>query len=316
MLIALVKLVIGLVLLTYGAERLVHGASSVAFKLGLSPLVIGLTVVAFGTSAPELVVSVGATIAGNSDIAIGNVVGSNIANIALILGLTAMIRPMSIHLRILKTEIPIMILVTFVTSLFIIGEEINRLEGAVLFTGLIAFIVYSVRSARTVPVEVKAQLIEEPEIDVDAPIWKSWFFIVFGLGLLVGGGELLVRGAVEIATIAGISQAVIGITVVAVGTSLPELATSAVAAFKGESDIAVGNIIGSNIFNMLCILGLTGMIHPLDSSNFGLVDLGFMLALTIIILPLMRRGFELNRWEGGFLVITYIGYTIWLLMNN
>lgn len=316
MLIALIQLVIGLGLLTYGAERLVHGASSVAFKLGLSPLVIGLTVVAFGTSAPELVVSVGATIAGNSDIAIGNVVGSNIANIALILGLTAMIRPMSIHLRILKKEIPIMIFVTLFTSIFIIGDEITRLEGALLFTGLIVFIVYSIRSAKTVPAEVKEQLIEEPEIDVDAPIWKSWFFIVLGLGLLVGGGELLVRGAVEIATLLGVSKAVIGLTVVAVGTSLPELATSAVAAFKGESDIAVGNVIGSNIFNMLCILGLTGMIHPLDSSNFGLVDLGFMLALTIIILPLMRRGFELNRWEGGFLVFTYVGYTIWLVTNN
>jgi cation:H+ antiporter len=316
MLIALIQLVIGLGLLTYGAERLVHGSSSVAFKLGLSPLVIGLTVVAFGTSAPELVVSVGATIAGNSDIAIGNVVGSNIANIALILGLTAMIRPMTIHLRILKTEIPIMIAVTFITSIFIIGDEITRLEGVFLFSGLIVFIVYSIRSAKSVPVEAKAQLVEEPEIDVDAPIWKSWVFIVLGLGLLIGGGELLVRGAVEIATILGISQVVIGLTVVAIGTSLPELATSAVAAFKGESDIAVGNVIGSNIFNMLCILGLTGIIHPLDSSNFGLVDLGFMLALTIIILPLMRRGFELNRWEGAFLVITYIGYTIWLVTTN
>lgn len=316
MLIALLQLVFGLGLLTYGAERLVHGASSVAFKLGLSPLVIGLTVVAFGTSAPELVVSVGATIAGNSDIAIGNVVGSNIANIALILGLTAMIRPMSIHLRILKKEIPIMIFVTFFTSIFIIGDEITRLEGALLFAGLIGFIVYSIRSAKSVPADVKEQLIEEPEIDVDAPIWKSWFFIVLGLGLLVGGGELLVRGAVEIATILGVSQVVIGLTVVAIGTSLPELATSAVAAFKGESDIAVGNVIGSNIFNMLCILGLTGIIHPLDSSNFGLVDLGFMLALTIIILPLMRRGFELNRWEGGFLVLTYVGYTAWLVTNN
>ena len=316
MLIPLIQLVIGLGLLTYGAERLVHGASSVAFKLGLSPLVIGLTVVAFGTSAPELVVSVGATIAGNSDIAIGNVVGSNIANIALILGLTAMIRPMSIHLRILKKEIPIMIFVTFFTSVFIIGDEITRLEGALLFSGLIAFIVYSIRSAKSVPADVKEQLIEEPEIDVDAPIWKSWVFIVLGLGLLIGGGELLVRGAVEIATLLGISQVVIGLTVVAVGTSLPELATSAVAAFKGESDIAVGNVIGSNIFNMLCILGLTGIIHPLDSSNFGLVDLGFMLALTIIILPLMRRGFELNRWEGGFLVLTYVAYTAWLVTNN
>lgn len=208
-----------------------------------------------------------------------------------------------------------MIFVTFFTSVFIIGDEITRLEGALLFSGLIAFIVYSIRSAKSVPADVKEQLIEEPEIDVDAPIWKSWVFIVLGLGLLIGGGELLVRGAVEIATLLGISQVVIGLTVVAVGTSLPELATSAVAAFKGESDIAVGNVIGSNIFNMLCILGLTGIIHPLDSSNFGLVDLGFMLALTIIILPLMRRGFELNRWEGAFWY-SLMAYTAWLVTNN
>lgn len=316
MLIPLIQLLIGLVLLTIGAERLVHGSSSVAYKLGLSPLVIGLTVVAFGTSAPELVVSIRATLAGNSDIAIGNVIGSNIANIALILGLTALIRPMTIHLRILKVEIPLMILITLAASWFIIGDEITRIEGAILFAGLIAFIYYSIVSARTVPEDVKTHLIEEPKIDVDTPIWKSWFFVVLGLGLLVGGGELLVTGAVEIATILGISQAVIGITIVAVGTSLPELATSAVAAFKKESDIAVGNVIGSNIFNLLCILGITGMIHPLDSSNFGLVDLGFMLGLTILILPMMRRGFELNRWEGGVLLITYVGYTTWLLMNN
>ena len=316
MLFALVQLTFGLILLTYGAERLVHGSSSVAFRLGLSPLVIGLTVVAFGTSAPELVVSIGATVAGNSDIAIGNVIGSNIANIALILGLTALIRPMSIHLRIIKTEIPLMIGITLIASWFIMGDEITRLEGAFLFAGLIAFIVYSIKSARSVPMEAKAQQVEEPEIDVDTPIWKSWVFVAIGLALLVGGGELLVRGAVEMATLFGISQAVIGITVVAIGTSLPELANSAVAAFKKESDIAVGNVIGSNIFNLLCILGITGMIHPLNSSNFGLVDLGFMLGLTVLILPMMRRGFELNRWEGAFLVLTYVGYTAWLLLHQ
>jgi cation:H+ antiporter len=316
MLIPLIQLLIGLVLLTIGAERLVHGSSSVAFKLGLSPLVIGLTVVAFGTSAPELVVSIRATLAGNSDIAIGNVIGSNIANIALILGLTALIRPMTIHFRILKVEIPLMILITLTASWFIIGDEITRIEGAILFAGLIAFIYFSIVSARSVPEEAKNLLIEEPEIDVDTPIWKSWFYVVLGLGLLVGGGELLVTGAVEIASLLGISQAVIGITIVAVGTSLPELATSAVAAFKKESDIAVGNVIGSNIFNLLCILGITGMIHPLDSSNFGLVDLGFMLGLSILILPMMRRGFELNRWEGGFLLFIYIGYSSWLLYNH
>ncbi len=316
MIFSIIQLVIGFVLLTYGAERLVSGSSTVAFRLGLSPLVIGLTVVAFGTSAPELVVSIRATIAGNSDIAIGNVIGSNIANIALILGVTAMIRPMAIHLNLLRREVPIMIGITFISSWFIIGDTITRVEGLLLFIGLIIFIVYSIRNAKYVSTDARVHLVEEPEIKTDVPLWKAWTFVLIGLALLVGGGELLVNGAVEIATILGISQAVIGITIVAVGTSLPELATSAVAAYKKESDIAVGNIIGSNIFNLLCILGLTGMIHPLDSSNFDLVDLGFMLGLTIVILPMMRMGFELNRWEGALLLSSYIAYTTWLLLGG
>lgn len=290
-----------------------HGSSAVALKMGLSPLVIGLTIVAFGTSAPELVVSIRATIAGNSEIAIGNVIGSNIANIALILGLTAIIRPMSVHLRIIRVEIPIMIGITLITAWFIIGDIITRLEGMILFTGLIIFIVYSIRSAREVPEEVRKLLVDEPKPDDSISIWKAWTFVVIGLALLIGGGELLVTGAVEIAIILGLSQAVIGITIVAVGTSLPELATSAVAAYKNESDIAIGNVIGSNIFNLLSILGITAIIHPLDSSSFGLVDLGLMLGLTILILPLMRLGFQINRWEGGLLVVIYLSYMVWLL---
>lgn len=316
MIVPIIQLIAGFALLTYGAERLVSGSSTVAYRLGLSPLVIGLTVVAFGTSAPELVVSIRATIAGNSDIAIGNVIGSNIANIALIMGVTALIRPLSIHLNLLRREVPIMIGITLVTSWFIIGDTITRIEGLALFIGLIIFITYSIRNAKYVPTDARVHLIEEPEIKTDMPLWKAWMLVLIGLALLVGGGELLVNGAVEIATLLGISQAVIGITIVAVGTSLPELATSAVAAYKKESDIAVGNIIGSNIFNLLCILGITGMIHPLDSSNFDLVDLGFMLGLTIIILPMMRLGFELSRLEGAILLTTYIGYTAWLLMGG
>lgn len=314
MLIPSIQLLFGFILLTYGAERLVHGSSVVALKMGLSPLVIGLTIVAFGTSAPELVVSIRATIAGNSEIAIGNVIGSNIANIALILGLTAVIRPMSVHLRILKVEIPIMIGVTLIASWFIIGDIITRLEGILLVAGLIIFIVCSIRSAREVPEEVRKLIVDEPKVDDSTPTWKAWAFVVIGLALLIGGGELLVTGAVDIAILLGLSQAVIGITIVAIGTSLPELATSAVAAFKNESDIAIGNIIGSNIFNLLSILGITAIIHPLDSSSFDLVDLGLMLGLTIIILPLMRRGFEINRREGGLLLLIYVGYMIWLLV--
>lgn len=313
MLISVLQLLFGFALLTYGAERLVHGSSVVAYRLGMSPLVIGLTVVAFGTSAPELVVSIRATIDGNSEIAIGNVIGSNIANIALILGATALIRPMMIHLRILRTEIPIMIGVTLIASWFIIGDIITRFEGILLFLGLVTFILYSIRSAKTVPDDARDQLVEEPEIDTKTTLGKAWMFVLFGLALLIGGGELLVAGAVDLATRLGISQAVIGITIVAVGTSLPELATSVVAAIKKEADIAVGNVIGSNVFNLLSILGITAIIHPLDSSSFSLVDLGVMLGLTILILPLMWRGFEINRWEGGLLLVVYVSYIGWLL---
>ena len=304
-------------LLTYGAERLVEGSSRIALKWGITPLVIGITIVAFGTSAPELVVSIRATIAGNSAIAIGNVIGSNIANIALILGATAVVRPMLVHRDILRVEIPVMIGVTLIAAWFIIGDEITRLEGFLLFAGLIIFILFSFFRARSAPEEVRQQIIESPaQTTVTDSNGKLWFFVLLGLGLLVGGGELLVSGAVDIATRLGISQAVIGITIVAVGTSLPELATSVVAAIKRESDIAIGNIIGSNVFNLLSILGITALIHPLDSSSFGLVDMGMMLGLTIVIWPMMRHKFQINRIEGAVLLISYVAYILWLLLGS
>ena len=314
MILTLVQLIAGFVLLTYGAARLVDGSSALALKAGLTPLVVGITVVAFGTSAPELVVSIRATLAGNSEIAIGNVIGSNIANIALILGVTAVIKPMMIHASLLRVDIPLMMVITFVASIFIVDDVIGRIEGFILFSGLIAYIVYNIRRTRSLPKELVDQLVEEPDEDaVSMRMSKIWLLIVFGLGLLIAGGELLVSAAVRIARDLGISEAVIGITIVSVGTSLPELATSAVAAIKKEADIAVGNIIGSNVFNLLSILGITGLIHPLDSSSFGLVDLSVMLGLTIIIWPLMRRGFQINRLEGGLLLAIYGGYITWLL---
>ncbi len=316
MLLSILQLIVGFALLTYGAERLVNGSSALALKLGLTPLVIGITVVAFGTSAPELVVSIRATLAGNAEIAIGNVIGSNIANIALILGVTAVIRPMMVHRDILRVELPTMIGVTLIASIFIIGDVITFLEGFILFAGLIVFIVFSLYRAKNLPPEVRKLIVEEPdESIISTPIWKSWVWVLLGLALLVAGGELLVKAAVDIARVLGISEAIIGITIVSVGTSLPELATSAVAAIKKEADIAIGNIIGSNVFNLLSILGITAMITPMDSSSFDLVDLGMMLGLTLLIWPMMRRGFEINRWEGAILLLTYTGYIIWLLVE-
>ncbi|KPQ00962.1 MAG: Ca2+/Na+:proton antiporter ChaA [Bacteroidetes bacterium HLUCCA01] len=315
MLIPVLLLIAGFVLLTFGAAKLVDGSSALALKLGLTPLIVGITVVAFGTSAPELVVSVRATIAGNSAIAIGNVIGSNIANIALILGLAAIIRPLLIHKSLLRMDVPLMIGITLAASMFIINDSIGRIEGAILFSGLIAYIVYNIRRTRTLPEELVHQLVEEPDATVaEMSTAKIWGLIVLGLALLVAGGEMLVTGAVQIARLLGISEAVIGITIVAVGTSLPELATSAVAAIRKEADIAVGNIIGSNVFNLLSILGITALIHPLDSSGFGLVDLGMMLGLTLLIWPMMRLGYQINRLEGGLLLATYVGYLAWLLV--
>jgi cation:H+ antiporter len=314
MILLLIQIAIGFVLLTYGAARLVDGSSALALRLRLTPLVVGITVVAFGTSAPELVVSIRATLAGSSEIAIGNVIGSNIANIALILGVTAVIRPMTgIHRDILKVDVPLMMFVTLAASLFILDDIIGRFEGLILFSGLIAYIVFNIRRARSLPPDLLEQRVEIPDSDTaKMSLSAAWFWVVAGLALLVLGGELLVNGAVQIASALGVSEAVIGITIVSVGTSLPELATSAVAAIKKEGDIAVGNIIGSNVFNLLSILGITALIHPLDSSSFSLIDLSVMLGLTLLIWPLMRRGLELNRLEGGFLLLIYAGYMLWL----
>lgn len=314
MILYLLQLIGGFALLTYGAARLVDGSSALALKAGLTPLVVGITVVAFGTSAPELVVSIRATLAGNSEIAIGNVIGSNIANIALILGVTAVIKPMLIHASLLRVDIPLMMAITLLASIFIVDDLIGRLEGVVLVAGLLTYIVYNIRRTRSLPKDLVEQLVEEPDAGaVSMSLIKIWGLILLGLLLLIAGGELLVSAAVSIARELGISEAVIGITIVSVGTSLPELATSAVAAIKKEADIAVGNIIGSNVFNLLSILGITALIHPLDSSSFSLVDLTVMLGLTILIWPLMRRGFEINRLEGGLLLAVYTGYITWLL---
>lgn len=314
MILYLLQLIGGFALLTYGAARLVDGSSALALKAGLTPLVVGITVVAFGTSAPELVVSIRATLAGNSEIAIGNVIGSNIANIALILGVTAVIKPMLIHASLLRVDIPLMMAITLLASIFIVDDLIGRVEGVVLVAGLLTYIVYNIRRTRSLPKDLVEQLVEEPDAGaVSMSLIKIWGLILLGLLLLIAGGELLVSAAVSIARELGISEAVIGITIVSVGTSLPELATSAVAAIKKEADIAVGNIIGSNVFNLLSILGITALIHPLDSSSFSLIDLTVMLGLTILIWPLMRRGFEINRLEGGLLLAVYTGYITWLL---
>ncbi|GIV59466.1 MAG: sodium:calcium antiporter [Rhodothermaceae bacterium] len=310
MLLTLLTLLGGLILLVLGAEGLVRGSVGLALRLGLSALVIGLTVVAFGTSSPELVVSVRAATAGESALALGNIVGSNIANIALILGLSALIRPIQVQLQVIRREIPVMIAVTLLLGALLLDGVIGRLDGLVLVLGIVAYTGVAYRLARR---EAAATAFDEAIAPAARPLWASVTLVLAGLGGLLLGAQLLVRGAVTLAEALGISRAVIGLTVVAVGTSLPELATSVVAAFKREGDVSIGNVVGSNIFNILCILGVAALVHPVEAGALRTTDFLVMLALSVLVLPLMHTGFRLNRWEGALLLAGYVAYltTMW-----
>ena len=311
---ALLWILLGVGLLYGGAEGLVRGSASVARRLGLSPLVIGLTVVAFGTSMPELVVSVRATLAGAGPIAVGNVVGSNIANIALILGLSALIRPIRVHAQLIRVDVPLLIVASVALAVLLQDGRLGRVEGVLFLAGIVGYTVLGLRLARAESAAVHAEFAE-----ATPPPTGSWardlIFIGAGLGLLVLGARLLVDGAVTIATSFGVSEAVVGLTIVAVGTSLPELATSLVAAGKGEGDIAVGNVVGSNMFNILGILGTASVVRPLTQTGMTRLDLGVMVGLALVLLPLMRTGFRLSRGEGGFLLAVYVVYVGRLLVG-
>ncbi len=313
MILASISIIIGLLFLTFGADRLVLGSSAIALKLGVSPLLIGITIVAFGTSAPELIVSINAALSGNGGISVGNVVGSNIANIGLILGIASLITPMTVHVSLIRRDIPIMIGISLISGWFIFGEEVSRAEGMFLVSGLILFLILSVYWAKKESPSPQLTEFEEPLKDAHIATWLAWVYVAIGLGLLAGGSELLVGGAVYIAEVFGMSQTLIGLTIVAIGTSLPELATSITAAMKGESDIAVGNVVGSNIFNALGILGIAALIRPLPTATFSMIDLGVMLGFTILMLPMARNDMRILRWEAALLLTAYVGYMGWLI---
>lgn len=301
----------GLVLLYYGAEFLVRGGVQIAKRFHVSPLVIGLTLVAFATSAPELVVSCDAALRNAGDIALGNVIGSNICNIALILGLCAVITPLRVNPKLFKLDVPLMIGVSILFAVFyLLTKGINRIEGALFFAGILAYTVGSVVHAKR-----SGETVTEIEGD-GKPLSPgvSLVLVILGLAALVGGAKLLVNSAVWLAQLFGISQAVIGLTIVAIGTSLPELATSVVAAIKGERDIAIGNVVGSNIFNVLAIMGIAPLVRPLSAPGIRPMDLGIMLFCALILYPIMRTGFTISRKEGAFLLAVYIGYTVWLIV--
>lgn len=308
----------GLALLLLGAEMLVRGASRLALALGLTPLVVGLTVVAIGTSTPELAISVGGALAGTPDIALGNVVGSNIANVLLILGLVALITPLVVQRQLIWLDVPIMIAVSLLTLLLAWDGRITRAEGALLMAGAAAYIGFLLWLARRRP-EAAPDAEELDLAPAGAPrVPRQLLLIALGLALLVIGARLLVRAAVELAAALGLSELVIGLTVVAVGTSLPEIATSVVAGLRGKRDLAVGNIVGSNIFNLLLVLGATALASPSGvavSPAAQRFDLPAMVAVAIACLPIFFTGHRIARWEGALFLAYYAAYVAYLLLQ-
>ncbi len=309
-------LIAGLGLLYLGAQILVKGGAALALRLGLNALVVGLTVIAYGTSSPEMVVSVSASLQDNGAIAIGNVVGSNICNIALILGVCALVSPLSASAQIIRREIPIMIGVSVLLAAMLWDEQLSRLEGGVLFAGIVVYTVLTVREARA---ETKGKAEQEYGEDFPAGsmgLGKSVLLVVAGLGVLVVASQLFVGGTVVLAKSWGVTEAVIGLTVVAVGTSMPEFATSLVAAVRGHGDVAIGIVVGSNIFNVLGILGIAALINPIDTSGLSRVDLATMVVAALAMLPAARSGGVISRLEGAVLLFAYFGYTAWLVAQT
>ena len=312
MLMITAGLLAGLVLLYFGAEGLVRGAASLALRAGITPLVVGLTVVAFGTSAPEMVVSTKAAWLGQGGIAVGNVVGSNIFNIAVILGLSALLRPMVVRMQLLLFDMPLVILASLVALLFLRDDQLARPEAALLFAGIIAYTAINIILARREKSREIASEFAEGTPHASGRLAVDLLYVLGGLALLVLGARLFVAAAVELARMWGVSEAVIGLTIVAAGTSLPELATSILAAARKQDDIAIGNIVGSNVFNLLAILGAAGLVRPLEASGIGAMDLGMMVLTALVLLPMMRTRMMLGRWEGALLLALYGGYLWWL----
>ncbi len=313
MLLSFLLLTVGLAVLVAGAESLVRGASGIARAAGLSPLVIGLTVVAFGTSAPELAVSIRSTLAGSGDLAIGNIAGSNLFNVAVILGLSALVCPLVVNLQVIRLDMPVMLAASAVfVGFYLSGGELARWEAGLLFAGAIFYTVLLVRMSRREVANSKEPSGEVQILAVPAEppkrLWTQGLLVAAGLAGLVLGAHLFVENAVGIARTLEVSEAIIGLTIVAAGTSLPELATSVVAALRKETDVAVGNIVGSNLFNVLCIAGAAGLVRPIGTGQISWLDFGFMLGTSALLLPLMRTGFRLVRWEGAVLLASYAVY--------
>ena len=303
-------ILLSFLILFAGAELLVRGGAGLALRLGLSPLVVGLTVVAYGTSTPELLVSLKAAFSGQPDIALGNVVGSNIFNIAIILGLSAIVCPIATHIQVIKWDAPLLLAVTVLGTLTFLDGDVSRIDGIIFVCGAVACTVWTVWAAKKEP---KAAL--EAEIPASADegsLGMDLLKVLAGLGVLVLGSRMLVDNAVTVASSLGVSEAVIGLTIIAAGTSMPELATSVVAAWRKQSDIALGNVLGSNLFNILFVLGSSAAIHPIGTTGMSRLDLGMMIAVTALLLPFLISGKRITRPEGCVLVASYLAYLFFL----
>lgn len=316
MLVAILLIIIGLLLLIGGGELLVRGSAGLAYALGISPLVIGLTVVAFGTSSPELAVNASAAFSRQTELSFGNIIGSNLANLGLILGIAALVKPLSVQNMVVQREIPMMLLVTVAALVMgldpvLMGTvaQMDREDGWLYLILFCVFMYYTISDA----IRQRRLGVSAGEGDVEAPksVLVNVLLSIAGLVLLVAGGRLTVTYATDLAVAAGISQAIIGLTIVAVGTSLPELVTSVVAAARGQSDLALGNVVGSNIFNLLFIQGITAAIYPIPFPRGGYFDIGFLLFISLLILPLaLTHRFRLVRWEGALLIGLYVVYLV------
>ena len=298
----------GLILLYFGANWLVQGAITLSLHLGLSPLIVGLTVVALGTSLPEALVSVQAAIGHQGGIAIGNVVGSNILNIALILGLSAFFNPLKVDSHLVKADVPLLAGATFMLVVLLEDFHISRMEGAFLLLCIVGYVAGNIMTVkRTSPEENKIEGVEVPE-DHRKNLWRDISFLFIGLIALAFGSNFLVTGAVDLARIWGLSEALIGLTIVSIGTGTPEMATALMAAYRKRSDLAIGNAVGSNLFNIMFVLGIAALVAPLDGNGISSVDLYVMLGVTILLLPTVWTGRILDRKEGFLFLAIYVGY--------
>ena len=310
MILNVLFILVGIVLVLWGADRLIDGAVAVAEKMKMPQIVIGLTIVAMGTSMPEFCVSLVSALKGTTDLAVGNIVGSNIFNTLLIVGVSAWVAPMTILKSTVRKDIPFALFASIILFIMCLDGNISRLDAGILFVLFLVFMYVTLKGAKTKDDDTTAKTDSIEDNKKPMPTWLSIVWIIVGLACLIGGSNLFVEGATKVAEHIGVSEAVIGLTIVAGGTSLPELATSVVSARKGNSGIAIGNVLGSNVFNILAILGVTGVITPMHLQGITMLDLSMMVFSTLLVWLFSFTKYKIARWEGIVLTMVFIGYMV------